>query len=184
MSSSKTADSTLAAETARDEARDIPRALNADALTLPAYCFAEIVELVLHDIVDGFARGVDVVAHLIDHVIDRYSVDELAAAIHCGSETALGARTRPAGTFHGALSRPARTFEPAIASPLGSPESRQTSQRGTATGVADQWTDGTPPRWTASEKQCDSGADRGPDKSGRQQVVLLLTILVQFHLWV
>src|SRR6478672_554548 len=110
MSSSRTADSTLAAETARDEARDIPRALNADALTLPAYCFAEIVELVLHHIVDGFARGIHVVAHLIDHVIDRYSVDELAAAIHRGPETALGARTRPAGAFHGAISGPPRTL--------------------------------------------------------------------------
>jgi hypothetical protein len=75
MSSSITADSTLKTVTARDEARIVPRALNADALTLPAYCFAEIVEFALHHIVDRLARRVDIVPHLLYHVIDRNPID-------------------------------------------------------------------------------------------------------------
>ena len=82
MSISSTAAINPAAEAARDEARDIPGALNADALTLAADCFAEIVELVFHYIIDRFASGIDVIAYLFDDVVNRYAIDQLAAAIH------------------------------------------------------------------------------------------------------
>lgn len=82
ISSSSAPAITPAAEAARDQARDIPSVLNADALTLPPYGFAKIVELVFHYIIDRFASGIDVIAYLFDDVVNRYAIDQLAAAIH------------------------------------------------------------------------------------------------------
>src|SRR6202163_1553568 len=74
-SASSTATATRAADTARDDPRTIPLDLDSDALTLPPDCFSEIVQLVLYDIVDRAACGVDVIAHLLDHVVDWNPVD-------------------------------------------------------------------------------------------------------------
>src|SRR6185312_2156520 len=135
-------------------------------------------------VVDGLAGGIDVVSHLIDHVVDGDSVDQLTSAIHRGSETALGARSGPAGAFHRAFPGPARTFQSAIAGPLRSPEPRQSGQRRAATGVADHGANWPTSRRSAPEKQRHSCTNSGTNQSCRQQVILLLTILVQFHLWV
>ena len=64
----RTTSATLPAVSARECTRT-RRLLNADALTLSAYSFAEIAELVLYDIVDRFARGVDVITHLLDNIV-------------------------------------------------------------------------------------------------------------------
>src|SRR5450759_5730888 len=81
-SASSTATATRAAETARGDARTIPSDLDPDALTLPPDCFSEIVQLVLDDVVDRVACGIDVVTHLLDHVIDWNPVDQLLATVH------------------------------------------------------------------------------------------------------
>jgi hypothetical protein len=59
----------------------IPCGLDADALTLPPDCFAEIVQLVLHDVVDRAPRGIDVIAHLFNHFVDGNPVYQLLATI-------------------------------------------------------------------------------------------------------
>src|SRR6188508_744797 len=64
----RTTSATLPADAARECART-RRLLNADALTLGAYSFAEIGQLVLYDIVDRFTRGVDVITHLLDDIV-------------------------------------------------------------------------------------------------------------------
>src|SRR5450759_4894446 len=74
-SASSTASAIRPAETARGEARTIPSDLDPDALTLPPDCFSEIVQLVLHDVVDRVARGIDVITHLLNHVVDGNPVD-------------------------------------------------------------------------------------------------------------
>jgi hypothetical protein len=98
------------AETARDNARDIPSVLNADALTLPAYCFPKIVQLVFHYVADCFARGIDVLTHLIHRLVDWDAVDQIAAALDSGAEAPFGARRCPACAFHRAVTSPARSF--------------------------------------------------------------------------
>jgi hypothetical protein len=147
--------------------------LNTDALTLPPDCLTQIGELVSHDVVDCAARGVDVVANLIDDFVDRYPIDQILAALDCGSETSFGARTCPARAFESALTCPPRTLH-----------SRQTSQRCAATGVAHERPDWPATRRSTSQKQRDSRTDSCADQRRRQQVVLLLTLLVQFRLWV
>src|SRR5215210_4500898 len=82
-SASKTATAICAADTARVRARDMCGDLDPDALALTSDGFAKIGELVLNDIVDRFARRVDVFAHLFDHVVHRYPVDHLLTAFHC-----------------------------------------------------------------------------------------------------
>src|SRR6185436_2468240 len=68
-SSSNTASRTLPTEAAREVARDIPGALNADALTLAADCFPKIGQLVFHYVVNRFARRIDVIAYLVDDLV-------------------------------------------------------------------------------------------------------------------
>lgn len=50
--------------------RRTTRDLDPDALTLSPDCFSEIVQLVLHDVVDRVASGIHVVTHLLDHIVD------------------------------------------------------------------------------------------------------------------
>src|SRR6267154_4924734 len=59
----------------------IPCVLDADALALPPDCFAKIVQLVLHDVIDRAARGIDVIAHLLNNVVDGNPVYQLLATI-------------------------------------------------------------------------------------------------------
>jgi hypothetical protein len=180
---SRTAIAILLAVTAREGARML-LLLNTDALTLPPDCLTQIGELVSHDVVDCAARSVDVVANLIDDFVDRYPIDQILAALDCGSETSFGARTCPARAFHRSLSSPARAFESALTCPPRTLHSRQTSQRCAATGVAHERPDWSATRRSTSQKQRDSRTDSCADQRRRQQVVLLLTLLVQFRLWV
>lgn len=183
-SSSNAASKTLPAETARGEARDIPRALDADALTLTANCFPEIVQLVFHDVVDCIASGVHIVADLLYNVVNRDAVNHLTTTLDRASEAALGARASPPCSFDGTVASPSRSLEPASACPLCAFESGKSSQRGTATGVAHQRRHWTPARRASSQQQCDPCSDSSSDESGRQQVILLLALLVELSLWV
>jgi len=182
-SASSTATATRAAGTARDDPRTIPLDLDSDALTLPPDCFSEIVQLVLYDIVDRAACGVDVIAHLLDHVVDWNAVYQLAAAIYGRPESALCARRSPARTFDRAVTCPPGAFESAIAGPLRSFHSGQPRERSAATSVSHEWSHRPSARRPSSQKKRDSGSDRRSDYRGRQQVVLLLTLLVQLRFW-
>src|SRR6266480_4872507 len=157
-SASNTASATRPAENARDEARGIPRALDPDALTLPPHCFAEVVQLVFHGVVDRILGGIHIVKYLVHHVVQRNTIDQIFAALH-------------------------RRPESAVAGPLRPSESRRSRESGTASRITNEGTNRTPPRRPTSQEQRHSGANRGPDDSRGQQVVLLLTLLVQFHFW-
>src|SRR5882762_6866976 len=119
-SARSTASATRPAVTARGDARVTPGDLNADALALTADRFPKIVELVLHDVVDRVARGVNVLAHLVDHVIDRDPVDQLLAAVDSGPEPTLSPRRRPTRSLSGAIACPPRPVHAATSGPLGS----------------------------------------------------------------
>jgi len=110
------------AETARDVARDIPRALDADPLTLTPYRFPKIVQLVFHYVADCLASGIDIIAHLLDRIVDRNAVEQFTATVHRAAEAALGPRGSPASAFRRAATSPPRAFQSAIASPLGALE--------------------------------------------------------------
>src|SRR5467141_1554158 len=114
----------------------IPCGLDADALALPPDCFAEIVQLVLHDVVDRAARGIDVIAHLFDHFVDRNPVHHLLATVHGCSESALRTRSSPARAFHGALAGPPGSIEAAVSRPPRTFSSGQTRERRAAPSVA------------------------------------------------
>src|SRR5258706_3121521 len=182
-SASSTATATRAAGTARDDARTIPVDLDSDALTLPPDCFSEIVQLVLHDIVDCVARGVDVIAHLLDHIVDWNPVDQLSSAVYGGPESTLGAGCGPARSLGRAVTRPSRALESATAGPLCSFHARQPGECGAATSVSHERSHRPAARRPSSQQQRDSGTDCGADYCRRQQVVLLLTLLVQLRFW-
>ena len=184
ITSSNAASNTVPTEAARDAARDIPRALDADALTLPAYCFPEIGQLFFHYVVDRVPRGVDVFADLFHHVVDGNAVDQLSAALDCGAKPSLRARRRPARAFCRAITGPPSSVESAAAGPLRAFEASHARERRATPGVAHQWTHRSTPRRAASQQQGDTGSDGSADQGGRQQVVLLLTLIVTFHLWV
>src|SRR6478609_6310778 len=162
ISASTTAIPTRHAETARGDARTIDGDLDPDALTLPTDRFAQIVQLVLHDVVDGAAGAVDVVAHLLDHVVDRNAIDEILAALDRRLETAPRARCRPARAFHRALSCPSRALEAAITCPSRAPHSSHSGQRRAATGVAKQRTDRSTARRSTPQQKGDTHAHRRP----------------------
>ena len=147
--------------------------LDPDALPLAADSLPQVVQLVLHDVVNRIPRGVDIVAHLLHHVVDGNTLDQIAAAIHSRAIAAANVWCRPA-----------RTLGSAAACPAGTLESGDSRQTGAASRVLDERADGAPPRWTAAEKQSNPGPDRCPDKSGGQQVELLLTLLVKLRVWV
>ena len=172
------------AEAARDNARDIPRALDADALTLTAYCFPKIGQLVFHHVVDCLASGIDVVTDLLHDIVDRNAVNQLSPAIHCVAEATFGARSSPASALHRAVACPPRSFRSAPASPLRPFQTGQSGQCRTPTGVANQRTDWTTARGPASQQQRDTRSDSSADQRGGEQIVLLLALLVEFTLWV
>src|SRR5215208_5481531 len=183
-SARSTASATLPAVSARDEARGILRPLDPDALTLPPYRFPEIVQLFLHDIVDCIASSVDVIPNLFNDVVDGNTVDELLAAIHRCSESALGSWGSPACTFDGAVSSPSRSFEPTSTRPPRAFDPSHSSEGRTPAGITNQWSDRTTPRRPASQQQRDASSHCRANDRRRQQVVLLLTLLVQIHFWV
>lgn len=183
-SASNTARAIAPAETARGEARITVRRLNPDPLALPANRFPEIVQLVFHNVVDCVASCIDIVANLLDHFVDRQPIDHFLAALDRCSKPPLGARTGPACTLDGPASRPASAFEAAPSGPLRSFEPRQTGECGTPARVPHQRANRTAARGPAPEKERDSRADSSADQGRRQQVVLLLTLLVQIRFWV
>ena len=183
-SASNTARAMAPAETARGEARVIPPRLDPDPLALPANRFPKIVQLVFHHVVDRIASGIHVIAHLLDYVVYRNPVDQVLTALNSRSESTLRARRRPPRTFDGSASSPARAFESATSGPFCSFEAGQPGERGSPSRVPHQGTYRTAARRPATQQQGDSRADSGADQCCRQQVVLLLTLLVQFRFWV
>ena len=172
------------AETARGEARVILPRLNPDPLTLPANRFPEIVQLIFHHVVDRIARGVHVVAHLLDYIVDRQAIDQFFTTVDRRSEPALRARPGPPRALDSAASSPARAFESAPSGPFRSFQARQPCECGTPSRVPHEGPDRTASRRPAAQQQGDSRANRGADQCCRQQVVLLLTLLVQIRSWV
>src|ERR1700680_314059 len=152
----------------------IPCGLNPDALTLAPDCFAEIVQLVLHDVVDRAARGIDVIAHLFNHVVDGNPVDELLATVHGCSESALGVWTSPSRALDGPIAGPPRALEPTAPGPLCTFNAGQSRERGAAPRVANQRSDRAAAGRPSPQEQRDSGADRRSDDCRGQKVVLLL----------
>jgi hypothetical protein len=183
-SASNTARAIAPAETARGEARVILPRLNPDPLTLPAHRFPEIVQLVFHDIVDRIASGIDVVAHLLDDIVDRQTVDQILSTLDRGSEPALGTRRGPPCALDGPASSPASAFESAPSGPSRSLEASQPRQRGTPACIPHEGADWTATRWPTAQQQGYSRANRSTDQCRRQQVVLLLTLFVQIRFWV
>jgi hypothetical protein len=57
--------------------------LNPDPLPLPPDCLAQVVHLGADDVVDRFARAIDVFAHRIGDLLDRNRIDKLFAALSC-----------------------------------------------------------------------------------------------------
>src|SRR5207253_832852 len=106
---------------------------------------------VFDDVVDRVARGIDVVAHLLDHVVDGNAIDQLLTALHGGSEAPLRTRCHPSRAFRGAVSRPARALETALTGPLRSTHSCHSRERSAAAGVANQWTNRATTRGSASQ---------------------------------
>jgi hypothetical protein len=158
--------------------------LDTDALTLPPYCFTQIAELVPDDVVDRAACGIDIVANLVDDIVDGNPIDQIFAALDCGSETSFGAGSCPARAFHGSLSGPPRALESTLTRPSRALHSRQPRERGAATRVTHERPHRPATRRSTSQKQRDACTDCRADQRRRQQVVLLLTLLVQFRLWV
>ncbi len=183
-SASNTASPMAPAETARGEARVIAPRLNPDPLTLPANCFSEVVQLVLHDVIDRIASGVDVVPDLLDHVVDGDSIDQLLTTLDGRPEAPLRTRSRPPRSFGGATTRPAGALESAASGPFRSLDPCQSGERGTSSRVPHQRADGPTPGRPPTQQQRDSGADCRADQRGGQQVVLLLTLVFQIRLWV
>jgi len=136
ISASSTASAILPAETARG-----------DALTLPTDRFPEIVQLVLDDVVDCVLRRIDVIAHLIDHVVDGNAINQIFAPLDRRPESTLCARRSPARAFYRAVARPSCAFASPSSGPSGSLESRQPRERRATSGVANKWADRTAPRW-------------------------------------
>jgi hypothetical protein len=110
---------------------------------------------------------------LLDHVVDGDALNEVATALDRGVEPASRARRCPT-----------RAFRCPTASPFSSFETGYSGQGGTSACVAHEWSDWAPARWTSSQQQGYSGPDGGSDQSRRQQIELLLTLLVQLHFWV
>jgi hypothetical protein len=172
------------AETARGDARVILPRLNPDPLTLTANRFPEIVQLVFHHVVDRIAGRVHVVAHLLDDIVDRQTIDQILTTLDRRSEPALRARRGPAGALSCSATSPPSAFEAASSGPFRSLEARQSGDRSAPARVPHQGPDRTAPRRPAAQQQGDSRANRRPDQCCRQQVVLLLTLLVQTRFWV
>ena len=183
-SASNTAKAIAPAETARGEARITVARLNPDPLALTANRFPEIVQLVFHYVVDRIAGGVHVVAHLLDDFVDGKAIDHLPTPVDRCSESTLRPRARPTRALDSSVTGPASTLETSPSRPLRSFETRQPGECGTPARVPHERSDRTATRRPASEQQGDSSADRGADQGRRQQVVLLLTILVQIRFWV
>src|SRR4051812_4866002 len=180
-SASRTAAEIRPADTARVCARDMCRDLDPDALALAANSFAEIVKLVLHDIVDCIARRVDVLAHLLDHVVYRYPIDHFFAAFHGSAKSPPRTWRSPSRALSRTPARPTRALEPVTAGPLRAFGTCKSGQCGTAACIPQHRANGSASRWSTSQQEGDAGADRCADESGGQQVILLLTLLVQFH---
>src|SRR2546423_1488525 len=113
-SANSTARPTRLAENARDEARGIACALDPDALTLPTDCFAEVVQFVLHRIIDRVLRAVDVFTHLFDDLVKWNAIDQIFPALHRASESTLRPRCYPTRTFFGPASRPSRPVDAVV----------------------------------------------------------------------
>ena len=162
---------------ARDSARHSPR-LDPDPLALTANRLPEIVELVLHDVVDRIARRVHVLAHLLDDIVDRNAIDQILATLDRRSEPALRARrAQRAPSAAGHL--PTERLEPRPPAHFAPSRPASPGERSAHARVPHQRPDRTAPRRPAPQQQRDSRADRRPDERRGQQVVLLLTLLVQ-----
>src|SRR5258705_2625391 len=183
-SASNTARAMAPAETARGEARVTVARLNPDPLALPANRFSQIVQLVLHDVVDRVASGVDIVPHLFYDLVDRDPIDHLLSAIDCRPEPASRPRRSPPRSFSGATPGPAGAFESATSGPLCAVETRQSRQSRPSSRVPAQRSHRSASRSSPPQPQRDSAADRRADQRRCQQVVLLLTLIVQIHFWV
>src|SRR3954468_22458336 len=183
ITSSNAASNALPTEAARDEARDIPRALNADALTLPAYRFPEICQLFFDYVVDRITRSVDVIAHLVDDLVDGNAVDQFSTAFNCSAKPSLGAGRGPSCAFYRAITSPSRALESTPPGPPGSLEAGQTGQRRAPPCITRQWPDRTAPRRPAPQQQGDARTDSRTDERRRQKVILLLALIVHSHLW-
>src|ERR1700694_2533028 len=155
ISASRTASASQPADTTRGVKRRIAPALDPDALTLPANGLSKISQLVLHDIVDRVARGIDVLAHLLDNVVNGNAVDQILATLHCRVEAALRPWCRPARAFSRSVAGPSGALSSATASPLSSLESRQARERGSAPRVAHERSDRTTSRRASSQQARD-----------------------------
>src|ERR1700682_2457192 len=163
ISASRTASARQPPDTARGVERRIWPALDPDALTLPANGFPKISQLVLHDVVDCVARGIDVVAHLLHDIVDGKAVEQFLAAFYCRVEAALRPRCRPARTFGRPVASPSSSFNSATACPLRSLKSRQAGKRRPASRVPHERSDRTPSRRPASQQEGDARAYRRSD---------------------
>ena len=161
----------------------VPR-LNPDPLALPANRFPKVVQLVLHDIVDRIAGGVNVVANLLDDIVHRNPIDHLLTAFDRGSEPAFRAGPGPPCALGSPPASPASAFESAPTGPFRSFQARQPGERGTPACIPHERSDRAAARRPPPQQQSDSRANRRANQRRSQQVVLLLTLLVRTRFWV
>src|SRR5687768_12009597 len=155
-----------------------PSSLDPDPLSLAAYRFPQIRHLFADDVVDRFPRRVDVLADGIGNIVERKVVDELSTPFACHAIPASGSLAGPSRAFasllghppcsgRGLLARPACAFQPG--------ESRVTRA---APSSANHRTNRTASARARSKEESHCRTDRCAEKRRRQQIELLLAILI------
>ena len=156
--------------------------LDPDPLTLPAHRFAEIVHFRADYIIDCFACTVDIFPDRVGDVLDRNRVDEIFASIAGSAISACRLLTSPARTIASALCSPSCSRSRTITCPSRSLESGECGPFCAASRTANDRRNRTSPARPGAEDQCDDSSYSSPQKGSRQQVELLLTLLVRVRL--
>lgn len=156
--------------------------LDPDPLTLPSHRFAEIVHFRANHVVDRFTSAVDVFTNRVGNVLYRDRLDEIFAAITSSAIPACCLLSSPARTIASAVCSPSRTRCRTITSPSRTLESRERGPFGSASSSTNDRRNRTPSARPGAEDQCDDSSYSSPQKGGRQQVELLLTLFVRIRL--
>src|SRR6266542_6129418 len=154
-------------------------ALDTDPLALAPHRFAQIGHLLAHDVVDGFSRRIHVLADGVGDVVEWKVVDQLRTAIAGSAITAgcslacpfrsLASLIRdPPRSGCGAVTCPSRAFEPGESRPACAAASCP-NHRANRTSSAR----------ACSEQQRHRRTDDGPEERSRQQIELLLAIVIR-----
>jgi hypothetical protein len=156
--------------------------LDTDPLPLTANGLSQIVHLRANDVVDCFARPVDVLTDRLSHVVDRKRIDELFAAVASCAITARRFVAGPACAIATAVCRPACSGRCTIAGPSRAFETCECSPLRALACSGEKRRDRAAATGTRPEHQSYYRANSSAKQSGCEQIELLVTLLVRIRL--